>query len=64
VTENVDVQGVEIREDTLVIRTRNPLRFFGRVGDLARDQGIDVRRMQTLDAGADAVFDYLQQGRP
>jgi hypothetical protein len=63
-TENLDVQGVEMRDDTLVVRTRNPLRFFGQIGELVRQQGIDVRRMQTLDAGADAVFDYLQQGRP
>jgi ABC-2 type transport system ATP-binding protein len=63
-TENLDVQGVEMRDDTLVVRTRNPLRFFSQIGELVRQQGIDVRRMQTLDAGADAVFDYLQQGRP
>jgi ABC-2 type transport system ATP-binding protein len=63
-TENPDVQGVEMRDSTLVVRTRNPLKFFGQIGDLVCEHGIDVRRMQTLDAGADAVFDYLQQGRP
>jgi ABC-2 type transport system ATP-binding protein len=62
--ENPDVQGVEMRESALIVRTRNLLRFFGQVGELACEHGIDVRRMQTLDAGADAVFDYLQQGRP
>jgi len=59
-----DVQGVEMRDDTLVVRARNPMRFFALVGDLVCQQGIEVRKLQTLDSGADAVFDYLQQGRP
>jgi ABC-2 type transport system ATP-binding protein len=63
-TENPDVLGVELRDDSLVVRTRNPLVFFERLGQLVCEHGIDVRRVQTLDAGADAVFDYLQQGRP
>jgi ABC-2 type transport system ATP-binding protein len=58
-----DVQGVELCDTSLVVRTRNPGDFFAYVGDLACEHGIVVRRMQTLDAGADAVFDYLQQGR-
>jgi ABC-2 type transport system ATP-binding protein len=62
--ENPDVQGIEMRESSLVVRTRNPLRFFGRIGELVCAHNIDLRRMQALDAGADAVFDYLQQGRP
>ncbi|MGD9720410.1 MAG: ABC transporter ATP-binding protein [Pirellulales bacterium] len=62
--EYPDVQGVEMRDDSLVVRTRNPGEFFAFVGELVTRYGITVRRMQTLDAGADAVFDYLQQGRP
>lgn len=62
--ESPDVQGVEVRDGSLVVRTRNPAEFFALVGDLVCAHGITVRRMQTLDAGADAVFDYLQQGRP
>ncbi len=61
--EHPDVLAVEIRDSALVVRTRNPLEFFARLGELVCQHGIDVRRMQTLDAGADAVFDYLQQGR-
>ncbi|MEX0978963.1 MAG: hypothetical protein WDZ48_08940, partial [Pirellulales bacterium] len=64
VAEYPDVQGVEVRDDSLVVRTRNPQEFFAFVGTLVCTHGIVVRRMQTLDAGADAVFDYLQQGRP
>jgi ABC-2 type transport system ATP-binding protein len=62
--ENPNVQRVELRDSALVVHTRNPLEFFGRLGELVCDHQVDVRRMQTLDAGADAVFDYLQQGRP
>ena len=43
---------------------RNPLGCFARFGEVVGGHGIDVRRMQTLDAGAEAVFDYLEQGRP
>ena len=62
--EYPDVQGVEVRDSSLIVRTRNPLEFFAYVAELVCQHGIELRRMQTLDAGADAVFDYLQQGRP
>jgi ABC-2 type transport system ATP-binding protein len=61
--EHPDVLAVEMREGALVVRTRQPLEFFKRIATLVCEQGIDVRRMQTLDSNADAVFDYLQQGR-
>jgi ABC-2 type transport system ATP-binding protein len=60
--EHPNVLGVEVRESGLVVRTRNPLEFFARLGELVCEHRIDVRRVQTLDAGADAVFNYLQQG--
>lgn len=63
-SEHPDVLGIEMRDAALVVRTRNPLVFFERLGALVCQHAIDVRRVQTLDAGADAVFDYLQQGRP
>ncbi len=62
--ENPDVLGIELRDHSVTVRTRNPERFFATIGALVCEQGIDVRQLQTLDAGADAVFDYLQQGRP
>jgi ABC-2 type transport system ATP-binding protein len=57
-----DVRGIEIRGDALVVRTRAPERFFEAVGELIVQHGLAVRRLQTLDAGADAVFDYLEKG--
>jgi ABC-2 type transport system ATP-binding protein len=62
--EYPDVQAVEVRAGSLVVRTRNPAEFFAHIGQLVCTHGITIGRMQTLDAGADAVFDYLQQGRP
>ncbi len=62
--QNPDVQGVEVRDNALVVRTRNPAKFFSQIGQLVCEHGIEVLRMQALDAGADAVFDYLEQGRP
>jgi ABC-2 type transport system ATP-binding protein len=62
-TENPDVMGVEMRDGVVEVRTRNPHLFFERLAEMVCQHGIEVRRVQTLDAGADAVFDYLQQGR-
>ncbi len=57
-----DVRSVDVRDSTLTVRTRNPGDFFPRVADLVLEHGLQLRRMETLDAGADAVFAYLQQG--
>ena len=59
--ETADIRGVEVRGESLIVRTRNPARFFALVGDLVTRHDIEVDKLQTLDAGADAVFGYLQQ---
>ena len=59
--EAQEVQSVEVRENRLLVRTVNAAKFFGRVGDLVLEHEIDFRRMQTLDAGADAVFLIILQ---
>jgi ABC-2 type transport system ATP-binding protein len=64
VAEFPHVQAIELRDDGLIVRTRNPIEFFGFVGDLVCGHAIEVRRMRALDTGADAVFDYLERGRP
>ena len=56
-----DVHSVEVRQDTLIVRTRNPGQFFQRLGELVIEHQLTVRSLETLDAGADAVFGYLQQ---
>lgn len=55
------VRSVEVREETLSVRTRNPGQFFAALGQMVLEHGFEVRQFQTLDAGADAVYSYLQQ---
>jgi hypothetical protein len=55
------VLAIELGTSGLVVRTRNPLEFFGFVGELVCQHQFQVNRMRSLDTGADAVFDYLQQ---
>jgi ABC-2 type transport system ATP-binding protein len=59
-----EVSSIEVGDESLRVRTRTPARFFGVLGALVLAEGIEIRRLQTLDAGADAVFGYLAQGRP
>jgi ABC-2 type transport system ATP-binding protein len=57
-----EVRTIELRTDSVVIRTRNPNRFFALFNELVAQHGLEVFRLETLDGGADAVFNYLQQG--
>jgi len=60
--DETEVRNIELRSTGLIVQTRNPLRFFTFVNDLVAQHGIDIERLNTLDGGADAVFNYLQQG--
>ncbi len=60
--EFAEVRSIEIQDDALIVRTAAPARFFAALGDLVLEHGLEVRRLQTLDAGADAVFGYLEKG--
>lgn len=55
-----EVQSIELREQALVVRTIAPARFFAALGGLVVQHGFEIRRLETLDAGADAVFGYLE----
>lgn len=55
-----EVRSVEVQGDTLLVRTRNPQRFFGWVNDLVLQEDLELHRMEMLDAGAEAVFNYLE----
>jgi len=59
--EMPEVESVEVRFETLTVRTRHPQQFFGVVGSLVVEKGIEIERLETLDAGADAVFGYLER---
>jgi ABC-2 type transport system ATP-binding protein len=55
------VHSVEVAEHALTLRTRQPEEFFARLNRLLAAEAIDIEALETLDAGADAVFSYLQK---
>ena len=61
VMELPDTSQVEIRGDDVTLRTRNPQRFYVEFGALVVRHRLDARRLETLDAGAEAVFGYLER---
>jgi ABC-2 type transport system ATP-binding protein len=60
-----DVVGVDLPETSttsLVVRARNPRRFFEDFGRLVTDEALDVTRLEPLDESAHAVLGYLLGG--
>jgi ABC-2 type transport system ATP-binding protein len=57
-----EVQSVELGLDQLLVRTSHPARFFASLNELVLHEELEIERLQTLDAGADAIFGYLEQG--
>jgi ABC-2 type transport system ATP-binding protein len=59
-----DVVGVEVGEEgTLVLRARNPRRFFRDLARLIIEENFEVRRLEILDDSAQAILGYLLGGR-
>jgi ABC-2 type transport system ATP-binding protein len=58
---NLDVRSVEMQGDRLTIKTTQPAKFFASVAQLVVAHRFAIERMQTLDSGAEAVFDYLER---
>jgi ABC-2 type transport system ATP-binding protein len=59
-----DVVGVELtEEDGLVVRARNPRKFFQELMTLVLEEGHDLRHVETLDDSAEAILGYLLGGR-
>lgn len=59
-----EVVGVEMgEEETLLVRAKNPRRFFSEFTRLVLEEGLDVRRLETLDDSTHAVLSYLLGGR-
>jgi ABC-2 type transport system ATP-binding protein len=61
-----DVVGLDLPEaasaGTLVVRARNPRRFFEEFGQLVVNEAMDVTRLEPLDDSAHAVLGYLLGG--
>jgi ABC-2 type transport system ATP-binding protein len=59
-----EVTGVDFGDrDTLVVRARNPRRFFRDFAELVLEEDYDIRHLQTLDDSAHAILGYLLGGR-
>jgi len=61
VVELPDTSHIEVREPAVTLRTANPTRFYAQLMELVVAHGLDVDRLETIDAGAEAVFGYLQR---
>lgn len=58
-----DVAGVDaIGEQTLVIRARNPRRFFRMLTRLILEEDLEIRHLEPLDDSAHAILGYLLGG--
>ncbi len=55
------VDAVEMREHSLTVQTRHTAQFFDYLAELVLKHDLNLHRLEVLDAGADAVFGYLQQ---
>jgi ABC-2 type transport system ATP-binding protein len=56
------VQAVELhRADELRLQVRGAKDFFGPLADIVTQEGVDIERLQVIDASTEAVFDYLME---
>ncbi|MGE3804479.1 MAG: ABC transporter ATP-binding protein [Gemmataceae bacterium] len=59
-----DVAGVELgANEALVVRARNPRRFFTDLTRLVLEENLEICHLETLDESAAAVLGYLLGGR-
>jgi ABC-2 type transport system ATP-binding protein len=66
-----DVAGVELLDDVAIdadsgrvlVRARNPQRFFADLARLVLDEWFEVQHLETIDDSAGAVLDYLLGAR-
>jgi ABC-2 type transport system ATP-binding protein len=54
-----EVVGLDRDEHSLVVRARNPRRFFQRLGQLVIEVDLDIRHLETLDESTHDVLGYL-----
>jgi ABC-2 type transport system ATP-binding protein len=57
-----EVQSIELDGDQLRVSSSSAMTFYESFAVLAADERWGVRRLEPLDLGAGAVFQYLQQG--
>ena len=54
-----EVVGVDRDKRFLIVRAKNPRRFFERLGELALDRMIEIQHLETLDESTHDVLGYL-----
>lgn len=57
------VEGCDVTSERLRVRVRQGAEFYAHLQELVLQRGYTIRKIQSLDEGAEAVFEYLQQGR-
>jgi ABC-2 type transport system ATP-binding protein len=57
-----DVEGVDLADDVILVRARNPRRFFPRLTALVLEENFDIRHLETLDDSTHAILGYLLGG--
>ena len=57
------VQGCDLLGNRLRVRTKHAADFYAQIQNMVVHSGHVIHQMQSLDEGAEAVFEYLQQGR-
>ncbi|HWY86245.1 MAG TPA: ABC transporter ATP-binding protein [Gemmataceae bacterium] len=50
-------------DDSLVVRARNPRRFFRKLAELVIEEHLDIHHLETLDESTQDVLGYLLGGR-
>ena len=57
-----DVLGVELNgAGAVIVRAKNPQRFFANLGQKVLDEAFDIQHLETLDSSAQAILDYLMK---
>src|SRR5262249_53822071 len=60
-----DVVGVDLEEaDPLVVRARNPRRFFRAFTRLVLEEEVQIHHLETLDDSTHAILEYLLGKEP
>src|SRR5262249_20228895 len=59
-----EVVGIERPEsDGLIVRARQPRRFFQKLANLVLEENLEIRHLETLDESTHAILGYLLGGR-
>ncbi len=58
-----EVVGLDLENEHMILRARQPRRFFRRLTDLVLEENVEILHLETLDDSTHAVLGYLLGGR-